>query len=67
MVRAMPARAISSRVADYRKMLEESDERRRRAVKLRADGKTVQEIGNVLGVTKQRASQILKAAAKGST
>lgn len=36
--------------------------RRRQALKLRAEGKTLQEIGEIMGVTHQRVAQIIKKA-----
>lgn len=58
MVKATTARKIS----EFRKLMEDADRRRSQAKQLRAEGKTVREIAVVLKVSKQRASQILKAA-----
>lgn len=62
MMRGMDAKAIDRKVSEYRKQLEESEARRAKAIEMDAAGKTVQEIGNALKVTRQRAAQILAAA-----
>lgn len=62
MMRGMPSTNVTKKVNDYRKMMEDAEKRRARALQLRAEGKTIQEIGDALKVSKQRASQILKAA-----
>lgn len=46
----------------YQKMLEEAAMRRAKALQLHQDGKTMEEIGAALGVTRQRASQLVLAA-----
>ena len=45
----------------YQAMLEESARRREQAGALRAEGKTFQEIGGALGVSTERARQIVEA------
>lgn len=45
----------------------QANERQREAVMMRLDGYTYEEIGNRLGVTKQRAEQLCKAAIQGKT
>lgn len=62
MMRRMPSTNVTKKVNDYRKLMEDAEKRRARALQLRAEGKTVQQIGDELKVSKQRASQILKAA-----
>ena len=44
----------------------EGQRRRRKAAKLRAQGKTLQEIGDILGISKQRAGQILPGVKRGN-
>lgn len=45
----------------------QANERQREAVMMRLDGYTYEEIGNRLGVTKQRAEQLCKNALQGKT
>lgn len=51
----------------YQAMLEESRQRRQMALDLKKEGKTNKEIGVELGVSEERARQILAAAQKAAT
>jgi DNA-directed RNA polymerase sigma subunit (sigma70/sigma32) len=44
----------------YQKFLAQSAARRARAKRLRAQGKTMHEIGKIMGITRQRASQLCR-------
>jgi hypothetical protein len=44
---------------DYERWLKEARERRARALAMREAGKSVQEVGDALGVSKQRASELI--------
>lgn len=58
-------RAMDNKVQTaYQKMLAESRARQERALAMRKDNKTMEEIGEALGVTHQRASQIVAQAEK---
>lgn len=46
----------------YQKMLEQAPQRRAKALELHQQGRTMEEIGTALGVSRQRASQLVKAA-----
>lgn len=48
----------------YESMMKEAPARRRRAYKLRQQGKSLKEIGIALGVTRERARQLVAAAIK---
>lgn len=45
----------------YQKMLDEAPKRRAKAVEMHEQGKTMDEIGKALGISRQRASQIIQA------
>lgn len=47
---------------DQIEVIKEARARRKRALAMRAKGLTVQQVGDQLGVTKQRASEILRRA-----
>ena len=46
----------------YERFMAQADERRARALKLRNDGKTYDEIGAALGISKQRAFDMVQRA-----
>ena len=50
--------------AAYETMMKEAPARRRRAYKLRQQGKSLKEIGLALGVSRERARQLVAAAIK---
>lgn len=62
----MPAMAINGMERVLRS-IEKAKQRRQRALALRKAGKTVEQVGDALGVSKQRASQILAQARKEAT
>lgn len=41
------------------RVIDEARKRRERALELREAGKTVQQVGDILGVTKQRAAELI--------
>ena len=47
---------------DYTSVMRQIAKRRKKALKLRDQGKTYEQIGDELGVSKQRAERIVKAA-----
>lgn len=49
---------------DYKAQLRRFAERRERMHKLRAQGRTVEQIAKALGISKQRVSQVLNGGAK---
>lgn len=46
----------------YHAMLAEAKARRARALEMHEGGKTVEEVGTAMGVTKQRASELIRRA-----
>jgi DNA-directed RNA polymerase sigma subunit (sigma70/sigma32) len=48
-----------AKTSDYKKFMEKSAKNRERIVALRGEGKTLERIGALMGITRQRVKQIL--------